>query len=83
MHVTIGLHTEQDMFEYLLIIPRKEGYPALSLADGPTLRATVRSVLYLALIAPLSLGVATVVRGSATSIGVVPDLLYLIPISPR
>jgi ABC-2 type transport system permease protein len=56
------------------------GYPALSLADGPTLRAAVGSILYLALIALLSLGVATVVRDSATSIGVVLGLLYLFPI---
>ena len=56
------------------------GYPALSLADGPTLRAAVGSILYLALIALLSLGVATAVRDSATSIGVVLGLLYLFPI---
>jgi ABC-2 type transport system permease protein len=56
------------------------GYPALSLADGPTLRAAAGSILYLALIALLSLGVATVVRDSATSIGVVLGLLYLVPI---
>jgi ABC-2 type transport system permease protein len=56
------------------------GYPALSLADGPTLRAAVGSILYLALIALISLGVATVVRDSATSIGVVLGLLYLVPI---
>ncbi len=56
------------------------GYPALSLADGPTLRAAVGSILYLALIALLSLGVATVLRDSATSIGVVLGLLYLVPI---
>ena len=56
------------------------GYPALSLADGPTLRATVGSILYLTLIALLSLGVATVVRDSATSIGIVLGLLYLFPI---
>jgi ABC-2 type transport system permease protein len=56
------------------------GFPALSLANGPTLRATIGSILYLALIALLSLGIATVVRDSATSIGVVLGLLYLIPI---
>jgi ABC-2 type transport system permease protein len=56
------------------------GYPALSLANGPTLRAAVGSILYLALIALLSLGIATVVRDSATSIGVVLSLLYLFPI---
>jgi ABC-2 type transport system permease protein len=52
------------------------GYPPLSLADGPTLRAAAGSVLYLALIALLSLGVATAVRDSATAIGVVLGLLY-------
>jgi ABC-2 type transport system permease protein len=56
------------------------GYPALSLAGGPTLRATAGSILYLALIALLSLGVGTVVRDAATSIGVVLGLLYLFPI---
>lgn len=56
------------------------GYPHLSLADGPTLRAAAGSVLYLALIALLSLGVATAVRDSAPAIGVVLALLYLFPI---
>jgi ABC-2 type transport system permease protein len=56
------------------------GYPALSLSDGPVLRATLGSVLYLALIALLSLGVATAVRDSAAAIGVVLGLLYLFPI---
>jgi len=37
-------------------------------------------VLYLALIALLSLGVAAAVRDSATAIGVVLGLLYLVPI---
>ena len=52
----------------------------LSLADGPVLRAAAGSVLYLALIALLSLGIATVVRDSAVAIGVVLGLLYLFPI---
>ena len=56
------------------------GYAALSLADGPTLRAAVGSVLYLVLIALLSLGIATIVRDAATAIGVVLGLLYLFPI---
>ncbi len=56
------------------------GYPPLSLADGPTLRAAGGSVLYLALIALLSLGIATLVRDSATAIGLVLGLLYLFPI---
>jgi ABC-2 type transport system permease protein len=56
------------------------GYPPLSLADGPDLRAAAGSVLYLALIALLALGVATAVRDSAVSIGVVLGLLYLFPV---
>ncbi|MBE8520705.1 ABC transporter permease [Amycolatopsis sp. H6(2020)] len=56
------------------------GHPALSLADGPTLRATAGSVLYLILIALLSLGIATVVRDAATGIGTILGLLYLVPI---
>jgi ABC-2 type transport system permease protein len=56
------------------------GYPDLSLADGPVLRAAAGSVLYLALIALLSLGIAVVVRDSAVAIGVVLGLLYLFPI---
>lgn len=55
-------------------------YLLLSLANGATLRAAGGSVLYLALIALLSLGVATVVRDSATAIAVMLSLLYLFPI---
>jgi ABC-2 type transport system permease protein len=62
-----------------LILPA-HGYPPLSLVDGPTLRAAAGSVLYLALIALLSLGIATAVRDSAAAIGVVLGLLYLFPI---
>jgi ABC-2 type transport system permease protein len=56
------------------------GFPLESLAAGPTLRAAVGSVLYLVLIALLSLGIATVVRDSAVAVGVVLGLLYLSPI---
>jgi ABC-2 type transport system permease protein len=56
------------------------GYQLLSLSHGPTLRAAVGSVLYLTLIALLSIGVATAVRDSATAIGIVLGLLYLFPI---
>ena len=56
------------------------GYPALSLADGPVVRAAFGSVLYLLLIALLSLGVATAVRDSAVAMGTVLALLYLAPI---
>ena len=56
------------------------GFPLLSLGDGPVLRAAAGSVLYLALIALLSLGIATIVREPAVAIGIVLSLLYLAPI---
>ncbi len=56
------------------------GYSALSFGDGPVLRAGLGSVLYLVLIALLSLGTATVLREAAAAIGVVLGLLYLFPI---
>ena len=56
------------------------GYPDLSLTSGPVLRAAVGSVLYLTLIALLSLGIAAAVRDGAAAIGIVLGLLYLFPI---
>ena len=56
------------------------GYATLSLTHEPTLRAAVGTVIYLTLIALLSLGIATAVRDSATAIGVVLGLLFLFPI---
>jgi len=56
------------------------GFPPVWLSYGPTLRAACGSVLYLALIALMSLGVAVIVRDSAASIGVVLALLYVFPI---
>jgi ABC-2 type transport system permease protein len=56
------------------------GYPALSFSDGPVLRAASGSVLYLVLIALLSLGAAAVLREAAAAIGLVLGLLYLFPI---
>ncbi len=53
------------------------GYPALTLADGSVLRAAVGSVIYLALIALLGLGTATIIRDPAPAIGTVLGLLYL------
>jgi ABC-2 type transport system permease protein len=52
----------------------------LALGNGPVLRAAAGSVLYLVLVALLSLGVAAAVRDSAVAIGVVLGLLYLFPI---
>lgn len=56
------------------------GYPALTPTDGPTLRATVGSILYLILIALFSLGTATIMRDPATSIGTILAMLYLFPL---
>jgi ABC-2 type transport system permease protein len=56
------------------------GVLVLSLGDGPTLRAAVGSVLYLALIALLSLGLATALRDSGATIAVVLALLYIVPV---
>ncbi len=56
------------------------GFHPVWLSNRATLRAACGSVLYLALIALLSFGVAVVVRDSAVSIGVALALLYLFPI---
>ncbi|MEN3306215.1 MAG: type transport system permease protein [Micromonosporaceae bacterium] len=56
------------------------GYPPLSLGDGPVLRAAAGSVLYLALIALLSFGIAAAVRDSAAAIGIVLGVCYVLPI---
>ena len=56
------------------------GHPLPSLSDGPVLRATAGSILYLTLIALLSLGTAAAVRDSASAIGIVLCLLYVFPI---
>jgi ABC-2 type transport system permease protein len=68
-----------------LILPGRgltaaNGYALLSLTNGPDLRAACGSVLYLALIALLALGVTTAVRDSAVSVGLVLGLLYLFPV---
>lgn len=54
-----------------------DGFRLVSLADGPTLRAAMGSVLYLILIALLSLGIATAVRDAAAATGTVLGVLYL------
>lgn len=47
---------------------------------GPVVRAAAGSVLYLGLIALLSVGVAVLVRDAAAAVGLVLGLLYLTPI---
>jgi ABC-2 type transport system permease protein len=56
------------------------GYAALSLGEGPVLRAALGSALYLGLIALLSLGIAAVARDPAVAVGCVLGLLYLFPV---
>jgi ABC-2 type transport system permease protein len=56
------------------------GSEPLSLSAGPTLRAAGGSVLYLALIGLLSLGLATALRDSGASIAVMLGLLYIVPL---
>jgi ABC-2 type transport system permease protein len=56
------------------------GYALISIAHGPTLRAAVGSVLYLGLIALLSLGIGAVIRDTAVSTGIALGLLYLPPL---
>jgi ABC-2 type transport system permease protein len=56
------------------------GFTLISLGNGATLRAAVGSVLYLGLVALLSMGLAAIVRDSAVTIGVVLGALYLFPI---
>jgi ABC-2 type transport system permease protein len=56
------------------------GFHLVSLTYGPTLRAAGGSVLYLALIALLSIGIAAMIRDSAVSIGAVLAVLYVFPI---
>ena len=67
-----------------LILPGHGFTPAHGFALlSPTpsvLRAAAGSVIYLALIALLSLGTATIVRDSAVAVGIVLGLLYLFPI---
>jgi ABC-2 type transport system permease protein len=55
------------------------GYALLSLADEPTRRAAIGSVLYLGLIALLSLGVAAIVRDTAGAISTILALLFMFP----
>ncbi len=67
-----------------LILPGHGFTPAhgfASLTSGADIRAIAGTVLYLTLIALLSLGVAAAVRDSAAAIGLVLGVLYLFPIA--
>lgn len=63
------------------LILSAHGYTAvLSSGAGPTLRAAAGSVLYLTLIALLSLGAATALRDAGVAIAVVLGLQYVLPV---
>ncbi len=57
-----------------------DGFDPLPLDEGATLRAAVGTVLYLGLIALLSLGVAAALRDTAAAVTCVLTLLYAFPI---
>jgi ABC-2 type transport system permease protein len=59
------------------------GYALISLAHDATLRAAAGTAIYLPLIALLGLGIATVLRDTATAIGAVFSLLFLPQIVAR
>lgn len=59
---------------------RAHGYALISIAHGLTLRAAIGSVIYLGLVALLSLGIGTIFRDTAVSTGIVLGLLYLPPL---
>lgn len=57
------------------------GYPQLALAGEPTMRAGGGTVLYLGLIALLSVGIGAIVRDTAGALTTVLGLLYLFPLA--
>jgi ABC-2 type transport system permease protein len=61
-------------------LTQARGYELVWPGHGPVLRAAAGSVLYLGLIALLSLGIAAMIRDSAVAIGAVLALLYMFPI---
>ena len=56
------------------------GYALISIGSAATVRAAGGTVLYLALLALLSLGVGTLIRDTAVSIGALVALLYVPPL---
>lgn len=58
----------------------KHGFLPTTLAHAPMLRAAAGSVLYLALIALFSFGLATAVRDSGAAISISLGLLFVLPI---
>lgn len=60
------------------------GYPLLlAMSDPTTRRALLGTVVYLGLVALLSLGVAATLRSTAAAVTAVLSLLYVVPIAAR
>jgi ABC-2 type transport system permease protein len=53
------------------------GYPLVSIGNSQTMRAAIGTILYLVLVALLSLGIATIIRDTAVSIAATLGLLYI------
>jgi len=62
---------------------RTNGYALISPCAGPTLRAALGTAVYLALVALLSLGIATMIRDTAVPTGTVLGVLYVLPIAAQ
>jgi len=56
------------------------GAALLPFTEGTALRAELGSILYLTLVALLGLGLATAIRDTAASVGVVLGLLFVVPV---
>lgn len=79
LSVVASLLVGVDLLSRLGLDPA-HGYLAVSLGNAATLRAAIGAVLYLCLIALLSLGVATIIKEPAGAIGALLGLLFLFPI---
>lgn len=80
---TLGVLASLTAGRFLVIdggFTRAHGYRPISLADGPTARAAFGSVVFLVLVALLSMGVAYLMRDTAGALASVLGLLYAFPI---
>jgi len=57
-----------------------KGYATLSLSDEPTMRAAAGTVIYLGLVALLTLGFATMIRDTAVALTTTLGILFAFPI---
>jgi ABC-2 type transport system permease protein len=83
---TVGVLVSMAAGRIILIgngFTSENGYPPLSLAEGPTLRAAAGTVLYLTLVALMGLGVGALVRDTVGAITVTLTVLYLFPIAAQ